>query len=567
MASKKVNVKTVKPESDEKVVSKVKKEKAKKEKKIDLEKREKVNKVLDEIKAFLLIDLIVFTVAFLGWYWYTHFYNEEDHKELTEEKEVVGYKALKYTAGENRHLKVLNAMYVIEYGENTLYKIMDMKNTLLYEGEMEYTDIYVGIDNEVYVTLEEESEDTNSVALYKLEDKELKEVHVLREMGTYYAPILYYENKNSKSYLLLGFTAVKSTYDETMMEVNKSYIYTLDGEEAECNDYQLFGDSIYLKNGAREIITFDSRYVVINGISRDAKKYGLYDLESKKVVIKPQYEGLFTNKDDAYIAIKNGKYGVVSKSLKRIVEFQYDFIDKNEDYYVVGLGEKMAIMDNNYKMLTKAEFDYQKSSENIVYDYLYDGKYFNTFTSKKIGNKYVLVTNNRELMEDISYEKHETYVISEDGKYEIIEANEFVMDEESSLIYAYDKESKVYTFYDENMKEKFKIDISGYDYDKRAVVSLKNENTIVIQLDSEIYYRYEDGKEIEKLEDYETVHNGVTVSYSHRNKEVTYRIDNKELAKVSLKGENDVKNYFVHLSDEAFYFVTDKNYIVVYKGE
>ena len=32
MASKKVNVKTVKPESDEKVVSKVKKEKAKKEK-------------------------------------------------------------------------------------------------------------------------------------------------------------------------------------------------------------------------------------------------------------------------------------------------------------------------------------------------------------------------------------------------------------------------------------------------------------------------------------------------------------------------------------------------------
>lgn len=566
MIVKKVNIKTVKPVSTVKEIKKEKKEKVKKEEKINDIKKEKIIKVLDEIKAFLLIALILFIVVFGGYYWYTHFYNENHNNARGEvlEKEVMDYKVVKVTASEGRTLRLLNEKYLVEATDDTIYKVTDLKNNVLFEGEAEYTDYYLGLNNEFYVVSTEEDSFVNAVTLYQLKDSQFETLKVLREEGAYYAPIKYCDLKEKEECYLIGFTAVIETIDEEMNDVKKSLIYTLSGSEFELKDYQFYGDSVTLKKGARDVITFDQKYIIISSIE-DKNKFGLYDIENNKVIIKPQYEGLYTNKEDEYIAIKNKKYGIITKSLKKIVDFQYDFIDKNDSYYVVSKNNKMAIMNEDYKLVTDFAFDYQGSSSNILYNYLNDGMSFKTFAIQKVLDNYVLTINNNEYLEKLNYDKHETYFINKNGEYKTIVANEFYVGDKKELIYGYDKEKRVYTFYNQNLEEKFKIDISGYDYEERAIVSLVNANTLKIKLDSEIYYDYETGEEIEEIKDSDATIDDVKVFFNGRNKEISYKVDDKELA--TMKGNEEFSEYLVKVSDQLYYFITEKEYLVLYKGE
>jgi len=522
MKNKKVNIKNVKPDDIETKKPEKTKNESEKNSKMSMEKRERINKTLDELKAFLIIALIIFIAAFSGWYWYTNFYNEnKNENKPLEEKEVENYKISKYIAPENRLLKLINEKYLIEYKDDILYKIMDLKNKVLFEGEELFSNIYEGIDDSLYLVINEEENSTNVIYLSKLEDEKFVEVKNLSEGLAYYAPIKYYENEYSNSFKVLGFTAVKSAYDEDMREINKSYIYLLGNEEFELNDYFLYGDSIHLKEGAREVITYDKKYIVISEINSSSKKYGLYDLENKKVVIKPQYEGLYRNKNEEYIVIKDGKYGIIDKSLKKIVNYEYEFIDKNDDYYVVSKDKKLAIMDKNYKLITKFEFDYQEIP-NIKYNYLNKGDNYNTFSSAKINDKYILVINNKEYIDDLEYEKHEAYFINADGTYETIIENDFYINKEDNFFYSYNKEDGIYTFYDQDLKEKFKINISDYDYDLKAQISLKNNNTINIKLDSDIYFDANTGEEIKSVSDEEMEINGIKIQFSGSNNEYKY---------------------------------------------
>lgn len=563
--ARKVNVKTVKPENDEKVVKKVKKASRKKDKKILDEKKEKVYRILDEIKAFLVIDLIVFTVAFAGWYWYTHFYSEErNFSNETSNNEVVDYKSLKYISEDGHTLDVLNKKYLIEYDNKIVYKIMDLKANVLYEGDFKYTNIYEGIDGNLYITRVEDAGYSNLINLYVLKNNELEEIKELSESKAYFSPIKYYDEITNE-FKLVGFTAFKSMYDEDMKETNKSYIYSLiDDEVKELDDYQLFGDSINLKEDNEEVITYDERYIVINNLKENDKKYGLYDIENNKVIVTPQYDGMFTNKDDEYIVIRNGKYGIVNKSLKKIIDFEYDFIDRNNGFYVVCKNDKLAIMNEQYELVSEYDFDYQKLSENEEYNYLND---FKTFVAYKISDKYVLTVNFKEYSDSLNYDKHETYVINSDESYKTIEENEFVVNLNNSLIYSFDKTKKTYTFYDQDLNEMYNIDISNYDYNSRAIVSLLNESTIEIKLDSEIYYDYETGKEISGIKDYSYMNNDIEITYKNTNHEVSYQFDNKELNKIRVN--KDLLNNKLHnsIEDSMFYYLTNEEYILVYKGE
>lgn len=558
---------TVLSENEQKKIEK----KEKKQEEIKKQERiEKTNKFLDEIKAFLILALIIGTIVFGCWYWYKHIYNGERPVEsLKEEKKVSGYKTIKYTAAKDHTIDVINEKIIIEFKNNVLYKIMDRKSDTLYEGEIEFDYVREGLDGNIYVVKVEDAESENVVHIYKLEDKKLKEEKVLAEQGVYFTEISYYENRYEDNSMLIGFKGFKDTYDEEFNEIAETYLYTLkDSKMNKIEGLLLYGDNDIAKEDINNIVTFNSRYIVVREFANGVRtnNYGLYDIEDKKIYIKPQYEGLYTDESDTYIAIKNGKAGIINNKLKKIVNFEYDFIDKNDGYYIVAKNNKMAIMDSDYKLISKFDFDYQASSDNISYSYVKNEDTYNTFKSTKINDKYILTINNKEYMNQLTYDKHDTYIINSDGTYKTIVANEFEVDDESSMIYSFDKSKKVYTFYDKEFIEKCSIDISSYDYSKRAIINLINENTVRIWFDSYVYFDYETGEEIDSLKDYSALVNGITIDYVNSKKEVSYSIDGSVAATINVKDVDDVL-FFDKIDDNSLYYATQNEYVYIEKGE
>lgn len=569
MKKKIKNAKIEDVEIIDKEKKKTEKKEIKKEENKNQEKIEKTNKVLDEIKAFLILALIIGIVVFGGWYWFTHIYNSDKPvNSYKEEKKVSGYKTIKYTASKEHNIDIINENLIIEFKDNVLYKIMDKRSDTLYEGEIEFDYVREGSDGNIYVIKNEEAENENVIHIYKLEDKKLKEDISLAEQNVYFSEILY-EDKTSNSTFLVGFKGFKDVYDDEFKEIAETYIYKIDSDKMiKQTGFVLVGDYEDLGPNASDIITYDSRYIVIREFSSGVRtnNYGIYDIETNTILVKPQYEGLYTNGNDTYIALKNGKAGIITNKLKKIVNFEYDFIDRNEDYYVVSKNGKMAIMNSDYKLISKFDFDYQSSSEDLSYNYNARNKVYNTFTSRKVNDKYILTINNMEYQNNIEYPKHDTYIINSDGTYNVIQANEFFVDSESNMIYSFDKEKKIYTFYDQQLNEVVSVDISSYDYNGRAIVNLINGNTIRVWFDSFVYFDYETGEEIETLKDYSALVNGITIDYIDSKGEVSYSIDGDIVAKVNVKDVND-EMYFKTNGENILYYLTQKEYVYIEKGE
>lgn len=570
---KKTKIKTVKIEDadqQEKEKKKLEKKEIKKEESKSVEKEEKKSNIFKEIRAFVLLALIVLSISFGCWYWYTHIYNgDREIPSVKEEKKESGYRAIKYTSALDNKLDMINDKYIIEYKKDKLVKVMDIKTNLLYEGEIEFDEIIEGVDNNLYILKYDEADYENIVTIYKLEDNEFNFIKKLATNGIYYRKISYKDRSNNYDYLV-GFTGYKEGYNEEDVYEYKSYIYSLEDKEYELENNILYGDE-YLES-KENIVTYNDRYLVVAEVSNGArfKQFGLYDIKENKIVINPQYEGLYTNTSDTYIAIKGGKAGIINNKLKKIVDFEYDFIDRNDGYYIVAKNSKMAIMDLDYKVISKYDFNYQDSSKKLVYNYFLSDEKYNTFISKKVNDKYVLTINNMELQDDVIYDKHETYIINSDGTYKVITANEFFVDDYSSLIYSYDLGKKIYTFYDSEFNEKINIDISDYDYTGRPEVKLLNENVISVGFDSHVYFDYETGEEVKEMKDYSSTINGIVISFNAKSKKISYQVEGKEVANVDGMYESvlNLKSpYFKQVSDKEILYMTKNEYVYIEKGE
>lgn len=530
-------------------------------------KREKKKKFLDELKAFFILALIIVVFVLGGWYWYTHVYDGGKPREsVKEEKNVDEYKTAKYVVADGRELSVLNDKFLVEYDSKNIYKVMDMKTNVLFEGEEAYSYFTEGIDGNFYAISDADADNENILTIFKLSNKKLEKVKELMSSGVYFTSIVYRENENSEHSYTLGFSGTRFSYDEDMNEQNTTFLYTLEGKEYELSNYSLVGDEVRL-DVADPVVTYDKNHIIVGSKSTYAEMvYGVYDLSADAIIIKPQYEGLYTNKGN-YIAIKDGKAGIVTDKLKKIVDFQYDFIAMFDDYYVVSKQNKMAIMDASYKLVTDFSFAYQKTSEDIPYSYKVCCSGMNTFTSYKVGEKYILVTNHLELEREIQYDKHETYVIDESGQYKTIVASQFVVSPETGLIYAYDNIKKIVTVYDSSLEELYQISLASYDFVGVPVLHLLHGNTIEIQLDSSIYFDYETGEEIENLKEYSALVNGITIKYDQSKKQLTYSSGDNKISTIDLENGNMEKTYFQWLDENSFYYVTPKEYLYIEKSE
>lgn len=525
-------------------------------------KKQRRSEILKEIRAFLILVISIGLIAFGVWYWYTHFYNPEPKRDQAyekEEKKVAEYKTIKYSlVNKEDYLDLISEKYLIERDKEYIYKVMDLKGDVLFEGRESFDYIYEGLDNELYAYKVSGMSYENIIELYKLEDKEFNKINTISESNVTWKPIIYKDETSDEK--LLGFSGLLNTYDSEMNRVTETKIISLDTKEHTLKDTYLEGENTSNEN----ILTYDSDYIIMYKVNNNKKNYGLYSIKEGKEIISPQYERLYTSGIN-YIAIKNNKSGIISSKLKRIVDFQYDFIEDHKDYYVVSKNNKLAIMDEDYKLVTDFIFDYQTTNDLTSYKYNVKDDEINTFKSIKKNNKYILTINNGEELGH-KYSKHETYIINKNGTYETISDNVFNASECTSLVYSYNTDKKEYTIYDSNIKPLYKINLSEYDYNSYPEIKLLNENTLVININSNIYYNYETGVEIEKPLDYQTSINGITIDYNNNDKTVSYQVNNEIVATIPVDIEED-NTYFNKINDNIIYFKTKKDYVYIEKGE
>jgi len=80
----------------------------------------------------------------------------------------------------------------------------------------------------------------------------------------------------------------------------------------------------------------------------------------------------------------------------------------------------MALMNKDYHLITKFDFLYQPSKNNIKYKAVFDNGTYNTFQSYQVGNKYVLITNYMEYKENLEYPEEVTVkMLHVDKKLEV----------------------------------------------------------------------------------------------------------------------------------------------------
>ena len=516
----------------------------------------KENKVLSEISAFLTLVFIIGLVSVGGWYWYTHFYSPNKNKTNEETKEVAGdYKLNTITASGSRVLKVLNDKYIYEIDENSydLYKVMDFDGKVIFEGREKFSEFFYGVDGNFYFIKEEIADSENVLSLYRVENNSVISIKKITEQGVFFAPVIYIDDDNEE---LVGFAGSKNNYNDGDYELEKTYFYNLKGEEKTADDF-IFSSENVLNAVEIPFTSNNSKYFVIS--DDDGKKFGLLNINNFEVVIEPSYDGLYTNFDNkTFVAVRDGKAGIIDENQKKLVEFDYDFIARYDDFYVVSKDSKMAIMDSEYKLVTDFEFDYQNGGlVDMDYNYKLCCTNFNTFKAAKVGEKYILTINAEEVNRRINYNKSMTYIIKNDGTYDSINANMFVVLDD--LIYSYSKSKNEYVVYDKSLTPKFSIDTSKYDYSLVPDL-VRFGNTLALE-GKKVYFDYETGEAIDEVRDYEYSMDNVRIQYGHE--KVNVIVNDKIEHTYNFEPFEDED--FINVLDDGVYHLSKREIVILKK--
>ncbi len=488
-----------------------------------------------EFKSLLIIILIIGVISLGGWYWYTHMNPRKSDPIIKQgEAEKLGYNYTVYSS--KNKMDVIYGKYIIDAKDNVLYRIMDLDGKVLFEGEQEYSYVYLGVDNNIYVIKDEDAENENVLTLYKLGAEGLENISKMYETEIYLSPIVYSDRKDDE--YLLGFAGLE--YSES--EDKKTFIYSLTGDKNELEGYTLLGDT-QITGAGQEFVTRNKKY-----ISFGKEKEGLYNLETNEVAIPATYDHIYATYNNSFVAVKNGKAGIINEKQKKLTSIEYDFVDINNGFYVVSKNKKLAIMDEKYKLVTDFVFAYQGDK----YNYKPCCMETNSFAAYKRGSKYLLITN--KLNSDVEYSKNEAYLISSDGKYETIKEDNYELIDED--IYLIQKDEAKVRFYDKALNFKYEIDLSSYDFDLDDIYFDKAGNTLLIP-EKGIYFNYTSGEE---LENKEVIYENMNVKLEYLDKKINIKVDDKDIhALVTDEDYPEIKNI------EKGFYIVGSNEIVLFK--
>lgn len=521
-------------------------------------KVEKKKRFWEEVKSFFILIIIIGLVILGGWL-FVKYAKPFDSKngnhvnssgsDIKSETAYITYKK------EYDDLAVIGNKNLIDSDEDSI-KIMDLDLNVLTEldDDTEYQ-FYVGTDGGLYaIEYFDLDNSVNALFLYVLENDKLVQVKEFVDDNTKYNLIMNDEQ-------LAGIYERKPVIDGDNGIMNQTAIYKLNGDKLNLENYELESESKLLGDD-EEYFIINNNYAVVSGIIEDETLFGLYDLNIGKIVIEPSYDAIYSTKNNSFIVEKDGKTGIINSKRKLLVDYEYDFIDDNGYFYVVSKKNKLAIMNSNYELITGFDFDFQGIWDNEPeYTYKLCCTNFNTFKAYKHDDQYVLTINYGPygVAED-GYEKNESYIINEDGTYLTVEANLFEINGDYATASLF--ESKELIVYDtKEFKELYRLDFSDYDYDELIYAEMFGDS-LIVSLDSDIYYNLEDGKEKDANITY--AKGNVTFKYNYDEETVTAEVDSKkfnfDIYNVGMLGAHPVD-----LENGDFYFITGDEFVKINK--
>lgn len=528
------------------------------EKKIKQEKEVTENNIVKERRVTSIVLLLAFLLVFIiGLFvWNTRYLenskkseNNNDNNKVIIDKDVkLTFLNYDYDTKFEKNTEWIyefdNYLVIGTYGK--LYEILDINGQALtrFDEPMEYTNLYEK-DNLLYIEniVYNDAWTETLLSLQTYDGKDFKTVMNETATGKIHIPIFYYNGEEKE---LIGYNLSSSSGVG-------GEIYLLDSDKfIEYEDVNLVNADVALSM-EDPFVVFDEKYVVVVN-DDDKAKYGVMDITTGKMVIGLEYDRLYPTHTDNYIAIKNGKTGVINRSLKKMVNFEYDFIDINDGFYVVGQDDKLAIMNDKFDFVTGFDFEH-KNTDLHPYVYLPCCANFNTFEAYKVKDKYVLINN----IGDDSGKASSAYVISENGKYEEISQN--TMKNNGEFIYSYLLDDKKITIYDEELKEMYSLSFKEYDIDEDDdVFVLLNKDILIVNInETELYYDYKTGEEIkDPVVTYEI--NNVKMTVDLESMKINFYEDDKA---VNLDIDIDNTSRIIELNDGRFVVYSNENLILV----
>ena len=483
--------------------------------------------------------ILILVLLFLGFFIY---------KKFSENKfEEVKYTAKVYKDAKGE-LRSLNDRFIIEEYSNHV-KIMDMKTNVLFDDSILATYIYEGVDGEIYAEIANFKNDrSDNISYYRLKNHEFKLVKSI-DSDEFPTPVI--STSNGKEHLL-GYQCTNG--------IKGSKFYDLNGEERSVSAF-FKGDG--LRSDVTEaIFTFSDDYMIVSNHSGKNYKYGLYSFSKNKIVVGTIYDGLYPDANGNLVAVLNNKAGVISKNGSKIVDFKYDFIDRNDYFFLVSKDNKMAIMNLDYKVITDYFIPYLSSTypDGRRMDYFYEpccGNY-NTFYTEGLKDHFIVVTFDPK--DTLEKPILTIYFIDKEGKHRSFKAIDFSHDNE--LIYSYSKKHLM-NVYDENLNEKFTIDLKEIG-DSNLSVRLINQSTLVVTGEDTMYFSYKTGKRVDKLAPFKYDMDGITIKFSDN--KLTYLANNKELGSIKDDENINIRDFpLTKLSKNAYFNINAKNYIYIEK--
>ena len=519
-------------------------------------------------KGLVFLSIVFLVLIILGgsFVWYTKIYKASDKNvDDNEVKKVSKNDKLKFVSYEKANASYsFLSDYILVSGSskgtdyNKIYAILDSngKELAKFDSGFEYSSVYTGVDGKLYleVLISDDESSSNRLELKVFEDGKINNVYSEEEKGYMFTSIVLNNGD------LLGYAKNPvDGYDPEEDEKVNSQVYLVENKKKiDCGDYTVEGD----KESHYNKINSSSNYIVVSKTTDGVKKYGAIDLKTGKLVLGFDYEQLVTTTDNNFVVVKNKKAALITAKLKKLIDYEYDFIEANDGFYVVGIGKKMALMDKNYKLFTEFDFDFENALMTDGYDYRVSERGFNSFAAQKYNDKYVLLTKDNVFVtgsDKTSRVKNDVYIIGSDGKYTQIKNVNF--DINKGLAYSFDEIKKEITVYDENLVEKSKISLKDYDLEDSVVGCLKYEHVIAVTTRyTTLYFDYETGKELDDAT-YVVTLNNLTINVDLKNQEVTY-MDGKAVQD-DLTSKLEYDDAFLHYYKDGRFATANNGKLVI----
>ena len=408
--------------------------------------------------------------------------------------------------------------------------IADLEGNIIFEGDPSFF-IQENSDNSLYGVLTTGNEkgelDTTIIRI-----KDNKSTKVLQDKVS---GLLYGKEK----YNIIG------AYKE---DSNNDVIYILNGDSY--NTLKLDNRSAYLYHlsqgedkyvyGGKYLITYEAKK------SEEFFDYGIYDVKAGKQVLNGTYEGLYHLHDDVFVANKDGKYGVINKDNKILLDFDYKVISYANGLYFVNKGDdiKLHILDSNFKNLN-TEIEVPQLD---TFKYVLCCASFNPFDISTFKNNAIVEVGfaTDEIRSIYAVDKKGVVTSLGDGKINTID---------NFLIKATNSDNFIY-LYDANMKVQHKIDVGKKAIDLSNVTTylgntliINNKNLYDLNTNkskgTKSWYR-RTSQEFEVRIDFKDNNGTVTVSSDG---EIIKKLENvpiESFLKASNNGITITKDYFIY---------------------